>query len=102
MRTRRVFTKEFKKNIVDELQTKSAAQISKEHEIHAMLIHRWKREYEQSPKLAFSGKGNIYKEEARIAQLERLVGQLYAENAFLKKTRIFLDQRRKEEKRTSS
>jgi len=29
--------------------------------------------------------GNQYKDDARIAEFERLVGKLYAENAFLKK-----------------
>ena len=44
-----------------------------------------KKEYYEEPERAFSGNGNRYKLEARNAELERLVGQLYAENEFLKK-----------------
>ena len=67
MRPRRTFSKETKLSILRELESKSAAQICKEHNINAVLINRWKREYETSPKGAFSGRGNLWKEEAKIA-----------------------------------
>ena len=35
--------------------------------------------------MPFVATGGAYKEQARMAELERLVGQLYAENEFLKK-----------------
>ncbi len=38
-----------------------------------------------------------YKEQARMAELERLVGQLYAENEFLKKALTILEGKNKEE-----
>lgn len=99
MRTRRTFTKEFKLSILRELETKSAAQISKENNIHPMLISKWKSDYEKDPYGAFSGRGNLWKEEALIAKYERLIGQLYAENAFLKKTSAILQKRKAEEKK---
>ena len=46
---------------------------------------------------AFRGNGKTYKENARIAELERMVGQLYAENEFLKKTLARLEGKIKEE-----
>jgi hypothetical protein len=39
----------------------------------------------ENPEKAFSGNGNRYKYEARIAELERLLGQEHAENELLKK-----------------
>lgn len=33
-----------------------------------------------NPEKAFIGNGNKYKDKARIAKLEKMVGQLYAEN----------------------
>lgn len=47
------------------------------------MITRWKKEYNKDPESAFRGNG-VASKESRIAELERLVGQLYAENAFLK------------------
>jgi len=38
-----------------------------------------------------------YKEQTRMAELERLVGQLYAENEFLKKALTRLEGKNKEE-----
>lgn len=102
MRPRRTFTKEIKLSILRELESKSAAQVCKEHNIHAVLLNKWKREYESNPKEAFSGHGNLWKEEAKINRYERLIGQLYAEIDFLKKTTAILQQKRAEEKRRQS
>jgi len=96
---RRIFSREFKLSILQELESKSASQICKEHEIHPVLLSLWKRDYSRDPANAFSGRGNAWKEEAKIAKYERLIGQLYAENALLKKTAALLQQRRAEEKR---
>ena len=47
--------------------------------------HAIKMETGIQRKSSFSGKGNISKPEAKLAESERLIGQLYAENAFLRK-----------------
>jgi len=39
----------------------------------------------ENPEKAFSGNGNQYKDQARIAELERLLGQAHAEIELLKK-----------------
>ena len=78
------------------------AQICREHEVHPTLLNRWKREQQDYPKEAFKGRGNLYKAEALIAQYERLIGQLCAENTFLKKTNAFLQERRAEERKRRS
>ena len=47
-------------------------------------------------KMPFVATGG-YKEQTRMAELERLVGQLYAENEFLKKALTRLEGKNKEE-----
>ena len=45
-----------------------------------------RRQYRKDPQNAFSGAGKPSSQDARIADLERTIGQLYLENSFLKKT----------------
>jgi len=100
MKTRRHYTREFKIAIVRDLETgKSLAQVSRENGIHPSLIVKWKTEYFENPEKAFSGNGRVYKDQARMAELERLVGRLYAENEFLKKALGTLESRIQERKR---
>jgi transposase len=60
------------------------------------LIVRWCKEHLQYAERAFMGNGHVYKEEARIAELERLLGQLTLENALLKKALLRLEARCRE------
>ncbi|KAF5424048.1 MAG: transposase [Methanosarcinales archaeon] len=100
MKIRRTYTREFKLQIVRECEnSKAMAQLSRQHGIHPSLITRWKKEYRDDPENAFSGKGNIYKEDARLGELERVIGQLYAENSFLKKALSNLEMRLQEQRR---
>ncbi len=86
MKTRKKFTREFKISVLREIENgKSSAQVSRENGIHPSMLSKWKREYKENPGTAFNGNGNISKPEAKLAESERLIGQLYAENAFLKK-----------------
>jgi transposase len=86
VKKRRRFSREFKINVIREIEQGSTqASVCRKYDIHPVMVNRWRKEYEQYPGAAFGGEGNQYKEEARIAELERLVGKLYAENAFLKK-----------------
>ena len=86
MRSRRQFTNEFKLKVINEIETgKTAAQVAREYQINENLISRWKTEYRKNPTKAFSGNGNTCKEEAKVAELERMVGRLTMENEFLKK-----------------
>ncbi len=86
MKTRKKFTREFKISVLREIENgKNSAQVSRENSIHPSMLSKWKREYKENPGTAFSGNGNISKPEAKLAESERLIGQLYAENAFLKK-----------------
>ena len=95
----RKFSKEFKLYILQELETKRLCEVCREHNLAPSTVSDWRKAYEDNPKEAFKGKGNIYKEEAKIVQYERLIAQLYAENAFLKKAFEKLKELQREEKR---
>jgi len=88
---RRLFTREFKLQVLREIQSgKSVAQASREHQLHPTLISKWQKQHSQYAEQAFSGNGNTYKDEARVADLERMIGQLTMENALLKKALLRL------------
>jgi hypothetical protein len=64
---------------------KPVAQVAIEHQLHPTLIRHWQHEHQHYAERALLGNGNIYKCEARIAELERLIGQLTIGNALLEK-----------------
>ena len=89
---RRRFTREFKLQVVREVEAgKSPAQAAREHQVHPTLIIRWRKEHLQYAERAFTGNGRLYKDEARTAELERMIGQLTMENALLKKALLRLE-----------
>ena len=99
-RTRRKFSREFKISVIRELENgKTYAQVCREHEIHPSMIAKWKREYRGDPDNAFKGSGNVCELQARNAELERMVGQLFMEVTFLKKTLATLEAKLQELRR---
>lgn len=89
---RRLFTREFKLQVLREIQSgKSVAQASREHQLHPTLISKWQKQHSRYAEQAFSGNGNSYKDEARLSELERMIGQLTMENALLKKALLRLE-----------
>jgi len=100
MKSRWRFSKEFKLELLREVEArKNKAKLRHEHEIHPAFITHWEKEYNQDPNITFKANGNAYKESARTAKLERLVDQLHAENADLKKTLASLKAKMVEEQR---
>ena len=96
---RRRYNREFKISVVAELEAgKPTAQIAREQGIHPSLPSRWRDELAENPKKAFGGNGKPCKYEARIAELERMLGQLHAENELLKKA-FAMSQRKIREER---
>jgi putative transposase len=85
----RVFSREFKLAAVHQVASgeKRPAQVCREHGIGEGLLLRWRREYEARGEAAFAPHQPSEAEalERRIADLERLCGQLALENAVLKK-----------------
>ena len=95
---RRRFSREFKIEIIREIeQGTKQAEVCRKHNLHPVLVNIWKREYQQSTETAFQDHGQQYKNEAKIAELEQLVGKLYIENEFLKKTLTQLEKHGKTE-----
>jgi transposase len=89
---RRLFTREFKLQVLREIEAgKSVAQASREHQLHPTLISKWQKQHSQYAEQAFAGNGNAYKDETRVAELERMIGQLTMENALLKKALLRLE-----------
>gem|GEM_PF-242796 len=99
-KTRRRYDREFKISVVAELESgKPVAQIAREYGIHPGPPSRWRDELAENPETAFSGNGNKYKDKARIAELERLLGQAHAENELLKKALAMTAKKVREERR---
>ncbi len=99
MSKRRKFTRDFKLSVVQQLGSRSSAEVCREHDLSPNVLYRWKREYESNPDESFKGNGNLWKEEAKLAEKDRLIGQLYAENALLKKSIDYLTKLKEEERR---
>ena len=97
MRQRREFTRDFKLSILNELNVKKAAEICREHNIHPVLLSKWKKDFNTDPFKAFNGHGNLWKNEAEVERYKKLVGELYAEIDFLKKTTKKLQELKAEE-----
>jgi transposase len=84
---RRQFTPAFKLQVVREIEAgKPVPVAAREYQLHPNLIYRWKRTYREGGPNAFAaGAANAAPSgQAKIAELERLIGQLTIENNFLK------------------
>jgi transposase len=98
-KTRRRYDRAFKISVVAELESgKPLAQIAREHCIHPALPTRWRDELAENPEKAFRGNGNQYKDQARIAELERLLGQVHVEIELLKKAFAMTQKKVREER----
>jgi len=86
VKSRRVFTREFKLAAIKELNSgKPLGLVARQLEVSANTLHRWRREFREQPTKAFSGQGRRVLAESHEAELERKIGQLTMENDFLKK-----------------
>jgi len=91
-RNRRTFTKEFKLQVLREVEGGvKVAELARSYELHPETIRKWQRDHRRYADRSFAGRGHAYTDEAKIAQLERTLGQLAAENALLKKAIVFLE-----------
>ena len=98
-KTRRRYDRDFKISVLAELDAgKPLAQVARENGIHPSLPCRWKTELAENPEKAFIGNGNKYKDQARIAELERLLGQAHAEIELLKKAFTITQKKIREER----
>ena len=92
MGTRKYLSDDSKHQIVQEalLGEKTHTQISREHNICAQSISRWKREFGYGRSQSSKTRERFL--EAKIEQLERKIGQLVLENGVLKKTVLLVRQ----------
>ena len=85
----RIHSREFKLEVVRQVANgeKRPAQLCREHAIAEGVLLRWRKEYDLRGEAAFSPveEGSSRNQERRIAELERLCGQLALENAALKR-----------------
>jgi transposase len=92
------FSKELKLKVLREAEIKPVSEVCRENNVSSKSVYRWRKEQQQYPKEAFKGQGNMYKLEAKLAEKDRLIGQLYAENDLLKKAITSAQKKRAEEK----
>ena len=87
MPKRRTFTPKFKAQVVLEELTgvKDKVEICREHQLRPQVFTRWKTEFlERAPEI-FATQPSRGDEQARIAELERMVGRLTMELEVAKK-----------------
>ena len=78
MGKKRRFSREFKIETIREIeQGAKQAEGCRKHGLHPVLINKWLKTYPQYPETTFQGNGKQYKDEAKIAELEHLVGKVY-------------------------
>jgi transposase-like protein len=89
MKQPRSYTGEFKLEVGRQLDSgeQRVAQLCREHQIDESTVRRWRQEVAQRGPAAFSPDpaGATEGLERRIAELERVCGQLAMENAMLKR-----------------
>ncbi len=92
MSKRRKFTAEFKSHVVLQLLSgeKSMAELCREHQLTSQMIGNWKQQLLAAAPQVFQ-KGDDSDEQARIAELERMVGRLTMELEIAKKASSLLD-----------
>ena len=75
---RRSFSAEFKTRVVLELLAgkKSIAEASREYNIKDTVLSRWKQEFVTKATQVFEQPQDMQEKDARIAELERMVGKL--------------------------
>lgn len=82
---RRRFTPEFKRSIIEQLlsETASPAELCRRYNVSSGLLYTWKKQYAQG-KLD-SDPSREAELQARVRDLEQMLGKLTLENEFLKK-----------------
>lgn len=88
----RTFTPEFKAQVVLEILTgaKTAAAACREYHLKDSVVSRWKMEFLQDAAKIFQHDDAHQQAEARIAELERLVGRLTLQLEIAKKVSTLL------------
>jgi len=93
MNKRRKFTPQFKSQVVLQLLSgeRSMAELCREHQLTSQMISTWKQQFLTAATQAFENETTHNQEQARIAELERMVGKLTMELEIAKKVSSLLD-----------
>jgi transposase len=88
---RRKFSREFKLEAVKLVRDRgvSAAQASRDLDVHPNVLRKWMRELETDPVQAFPGHGQVKPEQLEIDRLRKEVAKLKAERDILKKAAAY-------------
>ncbi len=91
-RRRRSFTPQFKAQVVLEVLTglKSQSEVARQHGLKPELVARWKDIAMEHLEPLFQGEPQNGQDQARIAELERMVGRLTMELEVTKKASALL------------
>ena len=90
--SRRQYSAEFKAKVVLQLLTgeKRSAELCRTHKLNANLLNRWRKEFLEQAASIFEREAGSNEDEQRIAELERLVGQLTMQLEIAKKASNYL------------
>jgi transposase len=88
---RRSFSREFKVEAVRLVRERgvSVAQAARDLGVHENVIRKWVKQFDEDPRQAFPGQGNMKPEQAEIERLKREVQKLKAERDILKKAAAY-------------
>lgn len=101
MATRRMFSADFKSKVVLEVISgrKSAAEVCREYQLKPDMFSNWKKRFLATASQLFEREQGLDPAEARIAELERMVGKLTLELEVGKKAFRLLEVRSSENER---
>lgn len=90
--TRRQFSGEFKAKVVLQLVSgeKTASELCRTHKLNPNVLNRWRTEFIEQASSIFDKGGASQDDQQRIAELERLVGQLTLQPEIAKKASSYL------------
>lgn len=89
---RRQYTAEFKAKVVLEVLSgeKIPSQVCRTHKLNANVLNRWRKEFVEQAPTIFERDAASHQEQQKIAELERLVGQLTMKLEIAKKASGYL------------
>ena len=92
MNHRRQFSPEFKAHVVLEVVSgaKSAAEICREHQLKPDLFSKWKAQFLHDAVKVFQSPDQVDPAQARIAELDRMLGRVTLELEVAKKASTLL------------
>jgi transposase len=93
---RRQYSAEFKAKVVLQVLTgeKTSSEICRTHKLNANVLNRWRKEFLEQAVSIFERDATDSEAEQKIAELERLVGQLTVQLEIAKKASNYLSPER--------